>query len=341
MSEMPKNSSLAEQENSDKKCEFGPLKAESEDYRIEGEDWGGLKPQVAKKKLKVGDKIGDYGIYMDERGIYDIRNRLNDLTGREWALFTKSWFIHNPPPRSKKEILHPAKFPESMISGFIEFFTKKGELVLDPMAGTGSTLVACDKVHRKGIGIELSKKWADIASERTRQKIIRGNAKDLKTLLSQAGVSQVDFCITSPPYWNMLKKSRGNVLSLQQQRKEKGLEEYYSEDPNDLGNIEDYDAYLEALTDIYLKVHEILRPGRYLVIICQNILPPDGKMVPLAWDIGKKLSKKYVLKQEKLWLQNNKLLGIWGYPSRYVSNVHHHYCLILEKDNRIKEGVPS
>jgi DNA modification methylase len=329
------NSSSAEQEDSQKKYDFGPLKAaESEEYQIEGEDWGGLKPQAARKKLKVGDKIGDYGIYMGDRGIYDVRNRLNDLTGKEWAIFTKSWFIHNPPPRNKKEILHPAKFPESMIGDFIEFFTKKGELVLDPMVGTGSTLVACDKTRRKGIGIELTKKWADVASERTRQKIIQGDSRNLKALLAQEGISQVDFCITSPPYWNMLKKSRGNVLSLQQQRRERGLEEYYSDDPRDLGNIEDYDTYLDSLRDIYSKVHDVLRPGRYLVVVCQNILTPEGEMVPFAWDLGKNLSKIYILKQEKLWLQDNKLLGIWGYPSRYVSNVHHHYCLIFEKNHK-------
>jgi DNA modification methylase len=338
MRKMCGESSSVKQEDAQKKYDFGPLKAaESEEYQIEGEDWGGLKPQAARKKLKVGDKIGDYGIYMGDRGIYDVRNKLNDLTGKEWAIFTKSWFIHNPPPRNKREILHPAKFPESMIGDFIEFFTKKGEMVLDPMVGTGSTLVACDKTRRKGIGIELIKKWVEVASERTRQKIIHGDSRNLKALLAQEGISQVDFCITSPPYWNMLKKSRGHVLSLQQQRRERGLEEYYSDDPRDLGNIEDYDTYLDSLCDIYSKVHDVLRPGRYLVVICQNILTPEGEMVPFAWDLGKKLSKIYTLKQERLWLQDNKLLGIWGYPSRYVSNVHHHYCLIFEKNHRFAD----
>jgi len=331
---MPEESD--EQKEREEKREFGPLKAtKNNDYQIQGEDWGGLKPQTAKQKLKIGDKVGEFGTFMGARGIYDSRNNLNDLTGKEWAIFTKSWFINNPPPRSKREILHPAKFPESIISDFIKFFTKRGELVLDPMAGTGSTLVACDKTHRKGFGIELTKKWANIAAERTSQKIIHGNAKNLKEILIQNAINQVDFCITSPPYWNMLKKSRGGVISLQKQRKEMGLEEYYSDNPDDLGNIEDYDVYIDELVKIYFQVYDVLRSGRYLVVIVQNILPPDGEMAPLAWDLSKKLSKKFVLKQEKLWLQDNKLLGIWGYPTRYVSNVHHHYCLIFEKDNRM------
>jgi DNA modification methylase len=65
-------------------------------------------------------------------------NRLNNLSPKEWIIFQKSWFIHNPPPRSKEVIRHPAKFPESLAQEFIEFFTKRGQAVLDPMAGTGS-----------------------------------------------------------------------------------------------------------------------------------------------------------------------------------------------------------
>ena len=38
-----------------------------------------------------------------------------------------------------------------------------------------------------------------------------------------------------------------------------------------------------------------------------------------------------MFKGEKIWCQDNKKLGIWGYPSEFVSNVHHHYCLIFKK----------
>ena len=69
-------------------------------------------------------------------------NKLNKLDSKTWLKFQKSWFIHNPPPRKKGVLTHPAKFPETMAQEFIEFFTKKGGAVLDPMAGTGSTLIA-------------------------------------------------------------------------------------------------------------------------------------------------------------------------------------------------------
>ena len=53
-----------------------------------------------------------------------MKNKLNDLDSKTWLKFQKSWFIHNPPPRKKGVLAHPAKFPETLAQEFIEFFTK-------------------------------------------------------------------------------------------------------------------------------------------------------------------------------------------------------------------------
>src|SRR5512140_1070956 len=92
-------------------------------------------------------------------------NKLNDLDPKTWLKFQKSWFIHNPPPRKKNALVHPAKFPETMAQEFVEFFTKRGQTVLDPMAGTGSTLVAALRAGRNSYGIELNPKYAEIARQ--------------------------------------------------------------------------------------------------------------------------------------------------------------------------------
>src|SRR5689334_8448985 len=141
------------------------------------------------------------------------RNRLNHLDPKTWLKFQKSWFIHNPPPRRKDVLQHPAKFPETLAQEFIEFFTKEGQIVLDPMVGTGSTLIACLRAERKGIGIELNPKYAQIA-----RKMVKAEAKALgkdpsrvKVITSDAArISQqidgpVDYVLTSPPYWDMLR----------------------------------------------------------------------------------------------------------------------------------------
>ncbi|MHA2294377.1 MAG: DNA methyltransferase [Candidatus Hodarchaeales archaeon] len=276
----------------------------------------------------------------EKKGKYHPRNSLNDLTGKEWLQFTKSWFIHNPPPRSKKEILHPAKFPEGMVKEFILFFTKKGEMVLDPFLGTGSTLVVCKEQERKGIGIELVDKWAEIAKKRINQGdestgmeqvVIQGNARKIKEIWEEKQLHELDFVITSPPYWNMLEKSRGGVKSTHKERKEKGLAEKYSNMEEDFGNIMNYKKFIEELGKVFDSIHDLLKENKYLVIVAQNVRTPKGEVKQLAWDLAKRISKRYLFQGEKLWCQDNKKLGIWGYPKIFVPNYHHHYCLIFQK----------
>jgi len=98
-----------------------------------------------------------------------------------------------------------------------------------------------------------------------------------------------------------------------------------------LGNLKSYEEYMENLVAIFEKMHYLLKNKGYLTVVIQNIRVSEGNMIPVAWDLAMRLSKKYVLKQEKLWLQDNKRLNCWGYPSTYVSNVHHHYCLVFQK----------
>src|SRR2546427_10893023 len=93
-------------------------------------------------------------------------NKLNDLSGTEWIKFTKSWFVHRPEPRGDQKIRHPASFPESLVREFILFFTKSGEIVIDPFLGTGSSLVAAVEAGILGVGFETLGKFAEISKRR-------------------------------------------------------------------------------------------------------------------------------------------------------------------------------
>ncbi|MFQ5943749.1 MAG: DNA methyltransferase [Anaerolineales bacterium] len=260
------------------------------------------------------------------------RNRLNDLDPREWIKFQKSWFVHDPPPRRSDVKLHPAKFPETLAQEFIEFFTKADQTVLDPMVGTGSTLIACLRSGRNGIGIELSPKYAELAArlveeERTSQGIehlradvIQGDAADLHTL----ELPTIDYVFTSPPYWNMLHAKGADTQK--QRRKIADLDVTYSEDPADLGNVEDYDEFLDRLVTIYSTLQEVLRPRAYLTIVVKNV-KKGGKIYPLAWDLARQLGQIYTLKDEKIWAQDDIRLAPYGMGNAWVSNTFHHYCL--------------
>ena len=63
----------------------------------------------------------------------------------------RSWFVPRPPPREPGKVTHPATYPETLVTEFVERCTQPGDLVLDPMVGTGSTLLACQRMDRRGV----------------------------------------------------------------------------------------------------------------------------------------------------------------------------------------------
>ncbi len=275
-----------------------------------------------------------------------IKNKLNDLDPKTWLKFQKSWFIHNPPKRKKDVLVHPAKYPETLAQEFIEFFTKAGETVLDPMAGTGSTLIAALRAGRNSYGIELNPKYAQIANqlieeerailgqrvESLKSEIINADAVNAINLqpfdgangATQGGPLTFDYVLTSPPYWDMLHAK--GAINQKKRREDEELDVVYSEDPNDLGNIHEYEEFLARLVNIYAGLKPLLRGKAYLTIIVKNV-KKGGKIYPLAWDIARELGKTYTLKDEKIWMQDNQSLTPYGLGSAWVSNTFHHYCM--------------
>jgi len=265
-------------------------------------------------------------------------NRLNELDPKSWLKFQKSWFIHTPPPRSKEVLRHPAKFPESLAQEFIEFFTKRGQVVLDPMVGTGSTLIAALRSGRHAYGIELNPAYAEIARQQVAAEraalngsadlltceVFRENAADLPELIARDTIPAVDYVLTSPPYWDMLH-SRG-AETQRQRRAARDLDVYYSQDPDDLGNVADYTEFLDRLAAIYRSLQPCLKPQAYLTIIVKNV-KKGGRIYPLAWDLARNLESVYTLKDERIWCQDDIRLAPYGLGNAWVSNTFHHYCL--------------
>jgi DNA modification methylase len=267
------------------------------------------------------------------------RNKLNNLDTKTWLKFQKSWFIHNPPPRRKDVLLHPAKFPETLAQEFIEFFTKPAQTVLDPMMGTGSALVAALRARRRGVGVELNPRYYQVAEQviageiaalggvpdRRKPLLFNGDAAHI----AQLKLPKIAYVLTSPPYWDMLR-ARG-AETQKKRRRTPGLDVFYSDDPNDLGNVADYDEFVQRLCAIYAALKPVLKPRAYLTIIVKNV-KKGGKIYPLAWDLGRELGKVYALKDERVWMQDNQRLAPYGLGNAWVSNTFHHYCLQFRND---------
>ena len=249
------------------------------------------------------------------------------------------WIIPKPPPRRKNEKLHPAKYPETLVETFIECFTAEGDTVFDPMSGTGSTQVAALNLGRKAIGFELSEDFAAIANQRIETMFsaaLFGNSveqgtdlvltRDATEASSYEDIAELDYVCTSPPYWSMLRNPGSEN---QRARRDKNLQTYYSDSQRDLGNIEDYDLFVDVLVDLYKLIGDSMRVGAELTIVVKNV-KRNHTVFPLAWDLAKRLSFSgtgFGYAGNSLWCQDDVGLKPFAIGTHWVSNTLHQYCL--------------
>src|ERR1051325_8250678 len=106
---------------------------------------------------------------MSDRRAPHPANTLNELSGEEWLYFTKSvWSTAYPSELGHdRRKTHGANKPPRLMARLIEFFTRSGDLVLDPFAGVGGTLLgaAIARGPRRAIGFELEPRWVAIYAD--------------------------------------------------------------------------------------------------------------------------------------------------------------------------------
>lgn len=276
-----------------------------------------------------------------EKALVSPRNTLNALTAKEWIQETVSVWrqrgLGAKHPDTYYERLHPAPYSYTDVARLVRFFSKPGEVVLDPFLGIGSTLKAAATEGRNGIGIELNPQFADLARERlnkelleeqlnnTEQKVIQGDSKSLLATLDE---SSVDLLVTSPPYWNILHKKDHKA---KQERESKGLKTRYSDDdPLDLGNIDDYELFLSELVAIFSEARRVLKPKKYAAVVVSDFR--EGPRLRMFHaDLANSMEAAgWTLKGITVLYQAHKRIFPYGYPSSYVPNIHHQYILILQ-----------
>ena len=164
---------------------------------------------------------GKYGVDLGERGIYDTRNKLNELTGKEWVYFTNSVWITGYSPTARENVglkyrkIHPSPKPPALLKEIIEFFTKSGGKVLDPFAGVGGTLLGAALAGggREAVGVELEQKYIDAYRKVCEKENIQEMTMlrdDARNLLAHPEVSDTvfDLVVADPPYSDMMAKER-------------------------------------------------------------------------------------------------------------------------------------
>jgi DNA modification methylase len=213
---------------------------------------------------------------------------------RAFFAFQMADLVAQRPPDAVLDV----HFPEALAAAVIEEFTAPGDLVLDPFAGYGTTLVVAARMGRRAIGVELADSHLEIIRSRVADtaEVIAGDARGLTALVDEP----VDLCLTSPPYMNAVDHL------------ENPLNAYETLDA-------DYDDYLVELGDIFGQVALLLRPGGHLVVNVANIVS-DGVVTPLAWDIARVINEHLVFRHEAF-------VG-WDRQPTWMSG---DYCFVFQK----------
>jgi DNA modification methylase len=93
--------------------------------------------------------------------------RENTISKEQFMEWTKSVWTMNP--ESAKKVGHPAPFPVELPYRLIQLYTYKGDIVLDPFMGSGSTAIAALKSERRFVGYEVDPNYIKLAEERIAQ----------------------------------------------------------------------------------------------------------------------------------------------------------------------------
>jgi DNA modification methylase len=286
------------------------------------------------------------------------------LSGEEWLYFTKSVWTTAYPSELGHDLrrAHGANKPPRLMARLVEFFTKPGELVLDPFAGVGGTLLgaAITRGPRRAIGIELSARWAEIYGQVMAAAMVARDGLgplladlgpqdpggprsfdpsgcemrvgDARRLLRDVPDASVDFVATDPPYNVQLPMTMsGGILSgaFPNRRTDYAM---VTNDPADLANLPDYAAFLDAMTEILAELHRVLVPGRYAALIVRDAYQA-GRYLFTGADLAARAGTVgFVPKGDVIWYQAGTRLRPYGYPNVFVPNIAHQHILVLRRE---------
>lgn len=263
--------------------------------------------------------------------------RCNSLDGKQWLRNSISVWSDLRKSAEEAKLKHPAQFPTQLVERLIESFLPSGaQTVLDPFCGSGSTLVAAQRMGKHGVGCELSREYVALARQRLSAAECPGppavvhaaSAVELARLVEPASV---DLCITSPPYWNILNRKRTADYKAVR---------HYGNHAGDLGTIVEYDDYLAALADVFKQVLVSLKPGAHACIVVMD-LRVGSRFYPLHSDLAARLQQiGYDYDDLVIWNRQAEynFLRPLGYPAVFRINKVHEFILLMQKPKAAGNG---
>jgi DNA modification methylase len=262
-------------------------------------------------------------------GIYNKKNKLNNLTGSEWQYSTKTVISKSYPSNLQHKLRsqHGGQKPPDLCSDLIKIFTKKNALILDPLSGVGGSLIGAALSKRKAIGIELNNKWIKIYKKVCKLEkleefpVYLGNCNAI--INEKIKNDSIDFVITDVPYWIMdkLKKTRSKSARISKLSNFNKLK------------LQSKEEWLIEMKEIFSNVIKVMKVNSYMAVFIGDLY--RGKEYhQLSAELANSVKSidGFKLKSDIIWVDNSKMLHIYGYPYAYIPSLIHQHILIFRKE---------
>ena len=202
--------------------------------------------------------------------------RINDLDMSKWkeindVWLDSLWIIPQRDNSGAHDGHYHGNFVPQIPHQLLTRYTKAGDFVLDPFAGSGTTLIEAQRMGRNSIGIELQQDVAMEAIKRIHSEQREGiiadtfvddsRTFDTNRILSTYNIKNVQFIIYHPPYCDIIK---------------------FSEDGNDLSNAKTLEAFIENFRLVVRNTSAILEKGRYCAVVIGDKYA-NSQLVPLGF----------------------------------------------------------
>ena len=256
-------------------------------------------------------------------------NHISCITAKEWLramVGIKEFFYEKRDIRDKS--VHPAVFPIALPAHFIETLTHKGELILDPFVGIGTTLVASQDLGRNAVGFDLQQKYVDKSYERLSQSRLFDDTKQLAIVDDARNISEyfdtetVSLCITSPPYPEFLTHKRKNKSMRGNLRQNKHYNEVqqYSFDERDIGHLK-HEPYAKSLTEIYSGILPLMKEKSHCIVNINDLWKENRRYVTHRFVIDALTKAGFEFRNTFIWDKRNLVnrVGIFGWPNNFIS----------------------
>lgn len=258
-------------------------------------------------------------------------SKLPKLNGKAWLRYSISVWDDIAKTAEERSMRHPAMFPTALTDRLIRIFYRGQQgLVLDPFLGSGSTLCSAYRYDIPSVGFEINEEYLDLAKKRFDQMAgdalyyPRLIADDARTMENHINPESVGLCITSPPYWNILRRRRSaDGKSLR----------YYGEDNTDFGNIDNYQVFLDSLASVFRQVYSCLDPGAYCLVVVMDIRK-GPRFYPLHMDLTAVMEQLgFLLDDIIVWDRSQEYNNLrpLGYPYVFRVNKIHEFVMIYQK----------